>query len=73
MALLALVFSSIPVALPALAYVDPGAASLMLQVILGGLAGLGVLLRLFWGRIFRSGRREATPSADDRSGSGPAR
>ncbi len=52
---------SIAFALPTLAYVDPAASSLLLQVILGGIAGLGVLLRLFWGRIRKATRRGAPP------------
>jgi len=36
---------------PALAYLDPAAGSLILQVILGGVAGLIVLLRLYWRRL----------------------
>lgn len=33
------------------AYLDPGAGSMLLQIILGGLAGLAILGRLFWQRI----------------------
>jgi hypothetical protein len=71
--LLAFAVSSIPFTLPALAYVDPAASSLLLQLILGGLAGLGVLLRLLWGRIRRTWRREPQPGADEKPGSGPSR
>jgi hypothetical protein len=35
----------------ALAYLDPGTGSMMLQVILGGIAAVGVALKLFWYRI----------------------
>lgn len=68
-----LALASVPVAMPALAYVDPAASSLILQVVLGGLAGLGVLLRIFWGRIRRWVRREPEPAADEKSGAGPSR
>ncbi|MFL6200000.1 MAG: hypothetical protein ACJ76J_12540 [Thermoanaerobaculia bacterium] len=34
-----------------LAYLDPSAGSMMLQLILGGLAGVAIALRLFWARI----------------------
>ena len=71
--LLALALASVPVAMPALAYVDPAASSLILQVVLGGIAGLGVLLRLFWGRIRRWVRREPSPAADENSGAGSSR
>ena len=33
------------------AYLDPGAGSMMLQILLGGLAGLGVWGKLYWHRI----------------------
>jgi len=37
--------------LPALAYIDPGAASILLQVLIGGVAGGLVFLKLYWQRI----------------------
>lgn len=33
------------------AYLDPGSGSMVLQVILGGIAGLMLAVKLFWGRI----------------------
>ncbi len=39
------------VARPALGYLDPGSGSMLLQLVLGGVAGLLVLLKLFWRRI----------------------
>jgi hypothetical protein len=36
---------------PAFAYLDPGTGSMLLQVILGGIAALGVAGKLFWHRI----------------------
>jgi hypothetical protein len=35
----------------AYAYLDPGSGSMVLQVLLGGVAALGVLIKLFWHRI----------------------
>lgn len=35
----------------ALAYLDPGTGSMMLQVILGGIAAVGVAIKLFWYKI----------------------
>jgi hypothetical protein len=35
----------------AYAYIDPGSGSIILQIILGGLGGLAILLKLFWRRI----------------------
>ncbi len=42
-----------PVA-PAHAYLDPGTGSMMLQLLLGGVAGALVVLRLYWYRIKNS-------------------
>ena len=36
---------------PIFAYLDPGAGSMMLQVLLGGTAALLVIVRLTWRRI----------------------
>jgi hypothetical protein len=33
------------------AYLDPGTGSMLLQVILGGIAAVGVALKLFWHKI----------------------
>ena len=37
--------------IPAHAYLDPGTGSMFLQLLLGGLAGLAVLLKLYWQRL----------------------
>lgn len=42
----------------AYAYVDPGAGSMLLQLLLGGVAGLFVFARLFKQRILRFFGRE---------------
>ncbi len=34
------------------AYIDPGSGSMLLQAILGGLAGLAVALKMFGRRVF---------------------
>ncbi len=33
------------------AYLDPGSGSMLLQVLLGGTAGLAILLKLYWHRF----------------------
>lgn len=50
--LLALVVG-ILVPLDALAYLDPGTGSALLQGIIGGLAAIGVVLKLYWHRVLR--------------------
>lgn len=36
---------------PAQAYIDPGAGSLLMQMVLGGTAMVAVLARVFWARL----------------------
>ena len=38
-------------AIPAYAYLDPATGSIILQGLLAGIAGLMVVLRLYWGRV----------------------
>lgn len=48
------------------AYLDPGTGSMLLQVILGGVAAVGVALKLFWYRIIRFfGLGKAADSKDE--------
>jgi hypothetical protein len=45
-----------------LAYLDPGAGSLILQALAGGLAGVAVMGKLYWARVkrvLRLGRHDA--------------
>ena len=55
---------------PAWAYLDPGTGSMLLQVILGGIAAVGVALKLFWHKIRvalgfgKSGKAEQEEKAD---------
>ncbi|MFZ5625259.1 MAG: hypothetical protein ACOY71_12695 [Gemmatimonadota bacterium] len=40
-------------------YLDPGGSSILVQVLLAGIAGVAALLKLYWGRIrARFGRRD---------------
>ena len=48
-----------------LAYIDPGAGSLILQALAGGVAGLMVAGKLYWGRVKRAFRRDRRESAAD--------
>jgi hypothetical protein len=50
----------------ALSYIDPGTGSMLLQVIIGGVAAAAVGLKLFWSRLlgfFRIRRRGEEPKA----------
>ena len=33
------------------AYLDPGTGSMILQIILGGLGGIAIIGKIFWGKI----------------------
>ena len=36
------------------AYLDPSSGSILIQILLGGVAGFAVLLRIYWRKIRRS-------------------
>jgi hypothetical protein len=43
---------------PAHAYLDPASGSMLLQLVLGGVAGAAVAVKLIWHRIRGLGRRD---------------
>ena len=48
------------------AYLDPGTGSMLLQVILGGIAAVAVALKLFWYRIIAFlGFKKKAPTEDE--------
>ena len=51
-----------------LAYLDPGSGSMILQIILGGMAAVAVTAKLYWGRLLRFLRiRKDEPEAETAS------
>jgi hypothetical protein len=57
---------SLVVAADAHAYLDGGSGSMMLQLLLGGLAGVGVVARLYWHRVLGFfGRRDPAQAGTD--------
>jgi len=56
---------------PVYAYLDAGSGSMILQIILGGLAGLAVILKLYWRRfltllgIIKKKEDDSNPSASE--------
>jgi hypothetical protein len=48
-----------------LAYIDPGSGSMLLQMLLGGVAGVAVAVRMYWHRLrgFFGFRSKDTPDA----------
>ncbi len=49
--LLTLLLSLLTLSRPAYAYLDPGTGSIILQLLLGGVAGALVVGRLYWQRV----------------------
>lgn len=48
------------------AYLDPGTGSMLLQVILGGIAAVGVALKLYWHRLMAAfGLRKKEQAEDE--------
>ena len=47
---LAVLFGWLVLEAPVSAYLDPGSGSILLQVLLGGFAAVGVIVRLYWNR-----------------------
>jgi hypothetical protein len=60
-ALLLMLAPSTLCAQPVLAYLDPGTGSVVLQMVVGGLLGAALTIKIFWRRILaffqRSGNR----------------
>ena len=48
---------------PAEAYIDPGAGNVLTQLLLGGAAGIAVLVRLYWQSIRSLFRRKKPDGA----------
>ena len=40
--------------MPTPAYIDPGSGSMLLQILLGGVAAVGVTAKLTWRRLLRT-------------------
>ena len=53
-----------------LAYIDPGSGSMILQLILGGLAAAAVFLRMFWHRLLVLLRIRKPSEPEPRSSAG---
>ena len=53
---------------PAFAYLDPGTGSMLLQVILGGVAAVAVAVKLFWYKIRAVVGLGKKSSAEDEAG-----
>ena len=50
------------------AYLDPGTGSMILQLLLGGIAGAVIVLKLYWQRfltLFKGNSSDSKPSESD--------
>lgn len=59
---------------PAYAYLDPGSGSYILQILLGGVAGLVVVVKLYWNHFLaflgvHKARRQSLPKDEQQSDS----
>jgi len=64
---------------PAQAYIDPGVGGMLLQLLLGGVAGVVVIMRLYWERVtltvrkvfgLKESKEKSTPEDSGGNGSG---
>lgn len=46
-----MVLVTLVMATPAFAYIDPASGSMLLQLVLGGIAGLLLLFKVYWHRL----------------------
>ena len=67
--ILSVLFLSLIAPSAAFAYLDPGSGSMLLQLVLGGLAGLAVIAKLYWHRLLglfgRNAQQEESESEAD--------
>lgn len=49
------------------AYLDPGTGSMILQLLLGGIAGAAVILKLYWHRFLNLFKRKSLESSSPKS------
>ena len=45
-------------------YIDPGAGAMLLQIVFGGVAGIAVVVKIFWHRIVSIFRRNNVEPTD---------
>ena len=50
---------------PVEAYLDPGSGSMLLQILLGGFAGIAVITKLYWNRVTSLFDRKGAPKDSD--------
>lgn len=53
--------------IPAHAYLDPGTGSMILQLLLGGLAGLALVGKLYWAKLLSLFSTQTKPNRTEKS------
>lgn len=53
---------------PAYAYLDPNSGSILLQILLGGFAGIVLAVKIYWGNILSMFRFGSRKSGSEESG-----
>ncbi|HBP87892.1 MAG TPA: hypothetical protein PKK23_21295 [Nitrospirales bacterium] len=53
--------------LDAAAYLDPGTGSMILQLLLGGIAGAAIIIKLYWRRFLNLFKGRSSESASSNS------
>ncbi len=70
---LVVVFAYLAVASPAYAYLDPGSGSLLVQLLVGSVAGGLIVLKIYWvhlKRLFRRSPEASGPATDPNMNNG---
>lgn len=70
---LIVVFAYLAFASPAYAYLDPGSASLLVQLLVGSVAGGLIVVKIYWvrlKRLFRRSPEAAGPAPDPNTNNG---
>ncbi len=62
---------AIVVPAPAHAYLDPGSASMIVQMIIGAVAGVGIAVKLYWHKIKGVFDRDTRHKVDSDAGANP--
>ena len=67
---LLLLFAICGFSMPARAYLDPGTGTMLVQLLLGGVAGALVICKLYWHKLTAFLRRGASKNVNRNSASG---
>jgi len=52
---------------PAYAYINPGLGSILMQMLLGGLAGLAIVCKLYWAQVKKAFQNLSSKNRDQKN------